>query len=221
MFFTKKCFFTCFYAHVTNVWSHTADSVRFGVELRYIKKKCHGVSVFLCLSLCGRIYHPPCNGTCLLACLSRVGFIPLESIKRHPPPPLTRTVPCGSYRVFCFLVLFFSTNAIFRVVVRCGGFRALYGWLGDVWERVRAHKLPRAGPPEWQVVGGRVYVEELLCVLARVPISVDMLRETVKNILRLSCCFYVCVLLCVCAGYCCNMKEKSIIISVCCATVLL
>ncbi len=65
------------------------------------------------------------------------------------------------------------------MVIRCGGFRALYGWLGDVWERVRAHKMARAGPPEWRGVGGRVYVEELLCVLARVPISVDMLRETV------------------------------------------
>jgi len=53
-------------------------------------------------------------------------------------------------------------------------------WLGDVWERVRAHKMARAGPPEWRGVGGRVYVEELLCVLARVPISVDMLRETVR-----------------------------------------
>lgn len=73
-----------------------------------------------------------------------------------------------------------STNNIFSVVVRCGGFRSLYGWLGDVWERVRAHKLPRAGPPDWRGVGGRVFVEELLCVLARVPISVDMLRETVS-----------------------------------------
>lgn len=67
------------------------------------------------------------------------------------------------------------------MVIRCGGFRALYGWLGDVWERVRAHKMARAGPPEWRGVGGRVYVEELLCVLARVPISVDMLRETVRR----------------------------------------
>lgn len=74
-----------------------------------------------------------------------------------------------------------STNGVFGVVVRCGGFRALYGWLGDVWERVKAHKLPRAGPPDWREVGGSVYVEELLCVLARVPISVDMLRETVRG----------------------------------------
>lgn len=74
-----------------------------------------------------------------------------------------------------------STSAIFSVVIQCGGFRALYGWLGDVWERVRAHKMARAGPPEWRGVGGRVYVEELLCVLARVPISVDMLRETVRR----------------------------------------
>ncbi|CAM9616587.1 unnamed protein product, partial [Laminaria digitata] len=81
-------------------------------------------------------------------------------------------------RVQAVRLLNCSTNAIFGVVVRCGGFRALYGWLGDVWERVRAHKMPRAGPPEWRGVGGSVYVEELLCVLARVPISVDMLRET-------------------------------------------
>lgn len=71
------------------------------------------------------------------------------------------------------------------MVIRCGGFRALYGWLGDVWERVRAHKMARAGPPEWRGVGGRVYVEELLCVLARVPISVDMLRETVRHLFEL------------------------------------
>lgn len=70
--------------------------------------------------------------------------------------------------------------------MRCGGFRALYGWLGDVWERVRAHKLPRAGPPDWAGVGGRVYVEELLNVLSRVPISVDMLRETVKIVAKVS-----------------------------------
>ncbi|CAM9822814.1 unnamed protein product, partial [Hapterophycus canaliculatus] len=81
-------------------------------------------------------------------------------------------------RVQAVRLLSSSTNAIFSVIVRCGGFRALYGWLGDVWERVRAHKLARAGPPDWRGVGGRVYVEELLCVLARVPISVDMLRET-------------------------------------------
>lgn len=104
-------------------------------------------------------------------------------------------MPCGTACV-SFLFLLFSTNPIFSVIVRCGGFRALYGWLGDVWERVRAHKLPRAGPPEWQVVGGRVYVEELLCVLARVPISVDMLRETVKKNLGLPCLvlsFMLCV----------------------------
>ncbi|CAB1108556.1 unnamed protein product [Ectocarpus sp. CCAP 1310/34] len=81
-------------------------------------------------------------------------------------------------RVQAVRLLYFSTNSIFSVVVRCGGFRALYGWLGDVWERVRAHKLARAGPPQWKGVGGRLYVEGLLCVLARVPISVDMLRET-------------------------------------------
>lgn len=40
--------------------------------------------------------------------------------------------------------------------------------------------MARAGPPEWMGIGGRVYVEELLCVLARVPITVDMLRETVR-----------------------------------------
>ncbi|CAN0572204.1 unnamed protein product, partial [Ectocarpus sp. 12 AP-2014] len=81
-------------------------------------------------------------------------------------------------RVQAVRLLYSSTNSIFSVIVRCGGFRALYGWLGDVWERVRAHKLARAGPPQWRGVGGRVYVEGLLCVLARVPISVDMLRET-------------------------------------------
>lgn len=79
---------------------------------------------------------------------------------------------------FSWLVSRCSTSSIYRVVVRRGGFRALYGWLGDVWERVRAHKLPRAGPPDWRGVGGRLYVEDLLGVLARVPMSVDMLRET-------------------------------------------
>lgn len=90
-----------------------------------------------------------------------------------------------SFRLTHALKNHVSTSAIFSVVVRCGGFRALYGWLGDVWERVRAHKMARAGPPEWMGVGGRVYVEELLCVLARVPITVDMLRETVRGGLSL------------------------------------
>lgn len=89
-----------------------------------------------------------------------------KNLPRPPSPSPTRLVSQP------------SLNSIFRIVVRCGGFRALYGWLGDVWERVRAHKLPRAGPPDWRAVGGRVYVEDLLGVLARVPISVDMLRET-------------------------------------------
>ena len=94
-----------------------------------------------------------------------------------PIPHLYATATVTAHRL-----VFLSTSAIFSVVVRCGGFRALYGWLGDVWERVRAHKMPRAGPPEWRGVGGSVYVEELLCVLARVPISVDMLRETVRTV---------------------------------------
>lgn len=119
---------------------------------------------------------------CFFSCPSGVPLVSAASFHSccswldYPSPKKT---PIPSFPLLVS-ILHYSTNSIFSVVVRCGGFRALYGWLGDVWERVRAHKLPRAGPPDWRAVGGRVYVEELLCVLARVPISVDMLRETVR-----------------------------------------
>lgn len=132
---------------------------------------------------------PISGGSRALTSVAFAGTIRLDFV-RHQGAHLLTDFPC-SLPMFALSLIHaaepaclsghLSTSAIFSVVIRCGGFRALYGWLGDVWERVRAHKMARAGPPDWMGVGGRVYVEDLLCVLARVPISVDMLRETVRR----------------------------------------
>lgn len=119
------------------------------------------------------------DGGCVFSFPNGVPLVSTASFHSRVGHPSPKETPIPSYTLLVSII-HYSTNSIFSVVVRCGGFRALYGWLGDVWERVRAHKLPRAGPPDWRAAGGRVYVEELLCVLARVPISVDMLRETVR-----------------------------------------
>ncbi|CAN0421983.1 unnamed protein product, partial [Discosporangium mesarthrocarpum] len=79
-------------------------------------------------------------------------------------------------RVRVVEILSQSDNATLSRLVCCGGFRVIYKWLCDAWER--AGGGVGSGDPDWAGIGGMPYVEGLLAVLSRLPMSVDMLRET-------------------------------------------
>ncbi|CAM9176963.1 unnamed protein product, partial [Phaeothamnion confervicola] len=77
-------------------------------------------------------------------------------------------------------------------LVQVGGFLVLHAWLRESWARLRVHKQPRRGvAPDWAAVGGLPYLENMLLLMSRLPLSMSLLRSTevgrlVKKLRRLA-----------------------------------
>ncbi|CAM9379506.1 unnamed protein product [Chrysoparadoxa australica] len=118
------------------------------------------------------------------------GGIPAVKAEAFTRKFLRRDLPIAA-RAKAVELLGRSCNSALFCLVRCGGFPVMYGWLGDVWERLKDYKSLRCGVPRWETLGGRRYCEALLGVMSRLPMTVDMLRETdvgrvVKKMKRLA-----------------------------------
>ncbi|CAM9571842.1 unnamed protein product, partial [Choristocarpus tenellus] len=112
--------------------------------------------------------------------------LPLEIVEEFTERFVRRDMAlAGRVKVVEMLVNRLSVMTACDVLVYFGGFRVLYGWLGDAWESFKAHKSALSPPSDQCSTAGMGYVEELLGVLSRLPMSVDMLRET-QDVARLA-----------------------------------